>query len=77
MYREPIAAARTNERSSDRHTFAVLVTHAMGFLILKLTDCKDNVTRLCFECWTKECLLQEKTPSPKLVSLSTAVDVEE
>ncbi|CAF0985386.1 unnamed protein product [Adineta steineri] len=57
----------THKKFSHNHSYAIIITNHVGYLILKLNICKENNTKLCFDCWLKDCSIQ------KIISIDKSI----
>jgi hypothetical protein len=42
--------------ANDHHSYVIIITNHLGYLTVKLTSCQS---KLCFQCWIKDCLIQK------------------
>ncbi|CAF3505213.1 unnamed protein product [Rotaria sp. Silwood1] len=50
----------------ENNSYAIIITNHIGYLIIKLTSCRDNHTKLCFECWMKDCSIRKIVLTDKI-----------
>lgn len=45
--------------SIDNASYVIIIVNQYGYSTVKLTSCQ---TKLCFQCWMKDCLIQRRIP---------------
>ncbi|CAF4370023.1 unnamed protein product [Rotaria sp. Silwood2] len=49
---------------TDNNSYVIIITNHLGYLVIKLIQCNE---KLCFVCWTKDCLIRKKLPVETMV----------
>ncbi|UJR15456.1 hypothetical protein I4U23_002400 [Adineta vaga] len=44
---------------TENNSYLILITNHIDYSIVKLISCKDNHTKLCFECFLQDCSIQK------------------
>ena len=52
-------AIKSITHKNDHHSYVIIITNHVGYLIVNLTPCQ---TKLCFQCWLQDCLIQRIAP---------------
>ncbi|CAF1313367.1 unnamed protein product [Rotaria sordida] len=50
----------------DNNSYVIIITNHIGYLTIKLISCYDNHTKLCFECWMKDCSIRKIVLTDKI-----------
>ncbi|CAF1092182.1 unnamed protein product [Rotaria sordida] len=51
-------------QKTDDNSYVIIITNHLGYLVIKLIQCNE---KLCFVCWTKDCLIRKKLPMDTMV----------
>jgi len=46
------------------NSYVIIITNQLGYLVIKLIPCNE---KLCFSCWTKDCLIQKISPDENII----------
>ncbi|CAF1577329.1 unnamed protein product [Rotaria sp. Silwood1] len=58
-------------QKTDNNSYVIIITNHLGYLVIKLIQCNE---KLCFVCWTKDCLIRKKLPIETIVRHHCASD---
>lgn len=51
------SAIKSITHSSDNTSYVIIITNQFEYVTVKLTSCQ---TKLCFQCWIRDCLIQKR-----------------
>ena len=75
MYRRSAIKSITHREivsySSNNISYVIIVSHQLGYLTVQLSSCQT--TKLCFQCWSKDCLIQKRPFSSHLCSSTNTI----
>ena len=53
---------RVSWNCSENHSYVILISNRMGYATVKLTECPNDVTKLCWQCWRENCSIRAISP---------------